>query len=1253
LWLSVTDLADAADISVISGLREVDFSHTPVSDLGPLKGLPSLQTLICSDTPVSDLAPLKGLPNLQTLYCSSTPLSDLTPLKGSSSLQELHCSSTSVSDLAPLKGLRNLQTLICSSTPVSDLTPLKGVPKLQTLHCSSTPVSDLAPLMDLPNLQTLNCSFTSVGDLTPLKGLPSLQTLDCSYTSVGDLTPLEGLPNLQTLTCSSTPVGDLAPLKGLRNLQTLICSSTPVGDLTSLKGLSSLKTLACPSTPVRDLAPLECLRKLQGLYCSFTPVSDLIPLKGLLNLETLDCSSTPVSDLAPLEGLPNLRTLYCSSTPVSDLGPLKGLRNLQSLICLSTPVSDLGPLKGLPNLQGLYCSYTPVSDLAPLKGVPNLQELYCSSTPVSDLVPLKGLRNLQSLICSSTSVRDITPLKGLPSLQELNCSSTSVSDLAPLKGLLSLQTLICSDTPVSDLTPLKGVPNLQTLYCSSTLVSDLIPLKGLLNLETLDCSSTPVSDLAPLMDLPNLQDLNCSRCQLNSVPVHFWMKLSLTNVILYETHLPNVPAEVLSQQEDADCLESLLAHLRDLESGQEKMPDIKLMVLGNGRVGKTQMCRRLRGEDYDDKVESTHGIVVRSAPLPQSQGSDVLRLQIWDFGGQDIYHGTHTLFMRSRAIFAVVWIPEAEKTSEHRHGDFVFRNQPLGYWLEYIRHFGGADSPAMIIQTRCDVAEDELARPPVSNEALGAFRPAPKILHYSAQNNRGRASLDDAVAQSVEWLRNKKGIAVIGTGRAKVKREIEKMRDTDATKPLLEREHRTISHDRFLQLCREAGGISEPKQLLNYLHNAGTVFYREGLFEDRIIIDQGWALESIYAVFHREKCYPKLLRQNGRFTRTDLAEWIWDEAGHGIREQELFLSMMQSCGICFQYRPATSDGLIEAEYIAPDLLPPKPEGEIAQKWDADRPIERAEFDYPLLTPALMREILSRIGRRAGIDADYWRDGVYVYEATTGSRGLIEQKLTGLWTGQITIQTQRGQAAVLLGRLVKLVEEEQNRIGMTSSGRPATPTLAAADAEIAHALEKPETSPALKFTQEPAPQSEYFVSYAWGDSTPEGRTRENVVDHLCDAAKQRGISILRDKKIFGLGERISKFMQRLGRGDRVFVVLSDKYLKSPYCMYELFEVWRNCRQDDEEFLSRIRVYALPDAKIWSPLERAQLVVYWKVESQKLEVLVNEHGFDILGHKDYQHYKLMKDFSRHIGDILTTVTDILQPRTFEDFEKYGFN
>ena len=112
----------------------------------------------------------------------------------------------------------------------------------------------------------------------------------------------------------------------------------------------------------------------------------------------------------------------------------------------------------------------------------------------------------------------------------------------------------------------------------------------------------------------------------------------------------------------------------------------------------------------------------------------------------------------------------------------------------------------------------------------------------------------------------------------------------------------------------------------------------------------------------------KLLRQNGRFTRGDLAEWIWDVDGHGVEEQELFVSMMQSCGICFQYRAGSYDGRIEAEYIAPEFLPDTPENEIAQKWEGDRPTQRADFDYPLLIPALIRGILARIGGRAGLAA---------------------------------------------------------------------------------------------------------------------------------------------------------------------------------------------------------------------------------------------------------------------------------------------
>ena len=92
----------------------------------------------------------------------------------------------------------------------------------------------------------------------------------------------------------------------------------------------------------------------------------------------------------------------------------------------------------------------------------------------------------------------------------------------------------------------------------------------------------------------------------------------------------------------------------------------------------------------------------------------------------------------------------------------------------------------------------------------------------------------------------------------------------------------------------------------------------------------------------------------------------------------------------------------------------------------------------------------------------------------------------------------------------------------------------------------------------------------GRTLPAGRAREAVVDELCADAERRGIRILRDKTTLGLGDRISAFMRRIGQGDRVFVVLSDKYLRSPYCMFELSELWRTSQAEGEKFLRRVRV-----------------------------------------------------------------------------------
>ena len=104
-------------------------------------------------------------------------------------------------------------------------------------------------------------------------------------------------------------------------------------------------------------------------------------------------------------------------------------------------------------------------------------------------------------------------------------------------------------------------------------------------------------------------------------------------------------------------------------------------------------------------------------------------------------------------------------------------------------------------------------------------------------------------------------------------------------------------------------------------------------------------------------------------------------------------------------------------------------------------------------------------------------------------------------------------------------------------------------------------------------------YTWGDDSPEdARRRGKVVERRRERLEGEGWNIIRDKNAMRSGDLISGFMKRIGRADRVIVVLSDKYLRSPYCMTELHTIYRRSNEEKEEFLRRIIPLLLGDARI---------------------------------------------------------------------------
>jgi internalin A len=171
--------------------------------------------------------------------------------------------------------------------------------------------------------------------------------------------------------------------------------------------------------------------------------------------------------------------------------------------------------------------------------------------------------------------------------------------------------------------------------------------------------------------------------------------------------------------------------------------------------------------------------------------------------------------------------------------------------------------------------------------------------------------------------------------------------------------------------------------------------------------------------------------------------------------------------------------------------------------------------------------------------------VCLYEGTTHSRARIEQRSSETpttWSGQILISTRGGQAMELLERLKEWIGEELTRSGCqdaklieptTDKPRSARMKKASPHRTVKTEPEDKAPAPPLNFRAPPSDAISYCVSYAWNDES------KALVDHLCEQAKQRGITILRDINGLRLRASITRFMQGLAKGDRVFVVLSDK------------------------------------------------------------------------------------------------------------------
>ncbi len=732
---------------------------------------------------------------------------------------------------------------------------------------------------------------------------------------------------------------------------------------------------------------------------------DTIPEEAfdLTWLETLDCNDNQISDLSGLRHLPQLRVLNCNLNQVSDLSALRHVPQLQTLECSSNPISDLSALRHVPQLQALYCWSNQISDLSALRHVPQLQTLDCSSNPISDLSALRHVPQLQALDCSSNQISDLSALRHVPQLQTLYCSSNQISDLSALRHVPQLQALNCLGNQISDLSALRQVPQLQTLYCLGNQISDLSALRHVPQLQTLDCSDNQISDLSALRHVPQLQTLDCNHNQINDLAPIYDLVMSgqLQTLCLYANPVAGIPPVILGNSVFDNCFESLRNYWLDLAEGASKQQQFKVQLIGNGRVGKTTLAYALKHKQPPNEAfEETHGIVLDEIQQTLDGEEQPITLQLWDFGGQEIYHATHRLFLSDDCLYLLVW---AEATEEHPDE----AQHPVSYWLELI-HDLGKNSPIILVKNQIDRADQLPTRPPQLTADMPGVAQIRQEVKISAKKDQGMPALRGAIESILEELKPRICLELPNSW-LQVQAQLKQLKQE------------TLPFAHFEQLCVQAG-VSDPAWFVKYLHNTGVLFYHRDAFQDQIILDQNWIITAVYRVFAPKGCRKSIQNQHGRFDG-HFTSFIWPEAD--AVECQIYLNFMRNCGICYEphywenYLSGTS--FAEREFIIPALLPQKSKIEAAWTHQADD--WRLVIEYPFLHRSIIERLILRLGET--YDSEAWRMGIFC--ETEFGKVLLNCQHTQpdgetSHAGQLQFQLRAQQAMSLVQVLRKLVKE---------------------------------------------------------------------------------------------------------------------------------------------------------------------------------------------------------------------------------------
>ena len=938
-------------------LECLSLDHNQISDANSLTELKKLKYLYLDFNQIEEIGNIGSLYNLEYLSLNSNRINKITSLSQLSKLQHLSLNSNQLSNVNDLESLVNLKKLYLGDNQIVKIQGLEKLINLQVLHLESNEISEIEGLATLSCLEELTLDSNQIKEIKNLEYLVNLKYLSLDSNQISEIKNLEALIKLQALTLRSNQIEEIKNLETLSSLHHLSLDSNQIKEVKNLENLSGLQELFLDSNQVKEIKNLEALINLQYLSLDSNRILEIKNLEALVNLYSLNLGSNQISEIKNLESLVNLQNLWLASNQIEKIENLDTLSNLRNLWIPSNRIIEIKNLESLTLLQRLSLSSNQIEKIENLDLLSNLQYLWLSYNQIKEIENLDALINLEYLWLSYNEIKRINNLNHLINLQYLSLDSNKIAKIENINILVNLLQLSLDSNLIIEIENLEGLSKLKKIDLNDNNIKEIPNLKYLPNLQHLCINKNNILKTDAVKNMPLLAELQLSENCLVDFDIRLFEGKNMLRLFLSKNKFVNIPSEITNLE---NCLLDARAWFKDLEQESIENFEAKLMLVGNGRVGKTSILRRLFQDQFDPHEDSTHGIQLYKQEVKMEFFPFPLRIQAWDFGGQEIYHATHRLFMQSRALYLVLWDWATEHqafSTENIAGEPVqFRNYELTYWLDHARSLSW-QSPLIVVQNKID--QHQRKWPKHLNELQERYNVI-SFYHVSAATGEGMPVLLSAVLEEFrkmpevgmktpgQWLRVKGKLLALKAG------------------------NQTIDFSLYQAICQEEGlKTASINALIRFLHNTGNLFYQSDLFQNQIILDQEWALEGMYALFQRGPFYKQLKFSGGR-TSLDVLEWPWQN--YDLNTRKIFLSMMESCEICFKITEDERD----PEYIIMEFLPDQKDDKVASFWEKSTENELyLKYQTNFFHPAFISRFIARAGRLAKSFDHIWCNGIWI------------------------------------------------------------------------------------------------------------------------------------------------------------------------------------------------------------------------------------------------------------------------------------